>query len=42
LPILLERCKRLVGADFLTIMNDMAPQGVDNVHLIGGIEDDDD
>lgn len=42
LPILLERCKRLVGADFLTIMNDMAPQGVDNVHLIGGIEEDDD
>lgn len=42
LPILLERAKRLVGADFLTIMNDMAPQGVENVHLIGGIEDDDD
>ncbi|QDI78298.1 MULTISPECIES: type VI secretion system protein TssA [Leisingera] len=42
LPILLERCKRLVGADFLTIMKDMAPQGVDNVHLIGGIEEDDD
>lgn len=42
LPILLERAKRLVGADFLTIMNDMAPQGVENVHLIGGIDDDDD
>ncbi|WP_264214489.1 type VI secretion system protein TssA [Leisingera thetidis] len=42
LPILLARAKRLVGADFLTIMNDMAPQGVDNVNLIGGIEDDDD
>lgn len=42
LPILLERCKRLVGADFLTIMNDMAPQGVENVHLIGGIDEDDD
>ncbi|MCB4458174.1 type VI secretion system protein TssA [Leisingera sp. McT4-56] len=42
LPILLERAKRLVGADFLTIMNDMAPQGVDNVNLIGGIEDDED
>jgi len=41
LPILLERAKRLVGADFLTIMNDMAPQGIDNVNLIGGIEDDD-
>lgn len=41
-PIMLERAKRLVGADFLTIMKDMAPDGVDNVHLIGGIEDDDD
>lgn len=41
LPLLLERAKRLVNADFLTIMNDMAPQGVENVNLIGGIEDDD-
>ncbi|NRB16306.1 MAG: type VI secretion system protein TssA [Rhodobacteraceae bacterium] len=41
LPILLERAKRLVGADFLTIVNDMAPQGIDNVNLIGGIDDDD-
>ncbi len=40
-PIVLERARRLVGADFLTIMQDMAPAGVDNVHLIGGIEDDD-
>ena len=41
LPILLERAKRLVGADFLTIMNDMAPRGIENVNLIGGIDDDD-
>ncbi|TDK53026.1 type VI secretion system protein TssA [Antarcticimicrobium luteum] len=41
LPLLLERAKRLVNADFLTIMQDMAPAGMDNVHLIGGIEDDD-
>lgn len=41
IPILLVRAKRLVNADFLTIMQDMAPQGIDNVHLIGGIEDDD-
>ncbi|MDE4310501.1 type VI secretion system protein TssA [Phaeobacter gallaeciensis] len=40
-PLLLERAKRLVGADFLTIMNDMAPRGLENVQLIGGIEDDD-
>ena len=39
-PLLLERAKRLVNADFLTIMQDMAPAGIDNVHLIGGIEDD--
>ncbi len=41
LPIMLHRAKRLVGADFMTIMKDMAPEGVDNVNLIGGIEDDD-
>lgn len=41
IPLLLDRAKRLVNADFLTIMKDMAPQGVENVHLIGGIEDDD-
>ena len=40
-PLLLERAKRLVGADFLTIIQDMAPGGLDNVHLVGGIEDDD-
>lgn len=38
-PIVLERARRLVGADFLTIMQDMAPAGIDNVHLIGGIEE---
>ncbi len=38
-PILLERAKRLVGADFLTIIKDMAPDGQSNVHLIGGISD---
>ena len=39
IPILLMRAKRLVNADFLTIVQDMAPGGVDNVHLIGGIEE---
>ena len=38
-PILLERAKRLVGADFVSIMKDMAPLGVENVNLIGGIEE---
>lgn len=41
LPILLERAKRLVGADFVTILKDMAPDGVENVFLIGGITDED-
>lgn len=40
LPILLTRARRLIGADFLTIMNDMAPLGVENVNLVGGIEED--
>lgn len=38
-PLLLTRAKRLVSADFLTIMKDMAPSGVDNVNLIGGLDD---
>jgi type VI secretion system protein ImpA len=40
-PLLLQRAKRLVGADFLVIMKDMAPQGLDSVNKIGGIDDDD-
>ncbi|WP_226778949.1 type VI secretion system protein TssA [Oceaniglobus trochenteri] len=38
LPILLERARRLVGADFLTIIQDLAPLGLENVQLIGGME----
>jgi type VI secretion system protein ImpA len=41
-PIILERAKRLVGADFMKIMKDMAPQGLENVRMIGGLSDDDD
>jgi type VI secretion system protein ImpA len=40
-PILLARAKRLVNADFLTIIADMAHDGLDEVHRIGGIKDDD-
>lgn len=40
LPILLLRARRLVNADFMTIMKDIAPNGVDNVMMIGGIADD--
>lgn len=39
-PLLLLRAKKMVGADFLAIVKDMAPGGIDNVHLIGGIEED--
>lgn len=38
-PILLRRAQRLVSADFLTIMKDMAPLGLENVQLIGGLEE---
>ncbi|SEK03432.1 type VI secretion system protein ImpA [Cribrihabitans marinus] len=37
-PILLERAKRLVSADFLTIIEDMAKEGLDEVRKIGGIK----
>ncbi|MGR3562724.1 MAG: type VI secretion system protein TssA [Heliomarina sp.] len=40
LPILLKRAKRLVNADFLTVMKDLAPDGMSNVNLIGGLDDD--
>lgn len=36
LPILLERAKRLVNADFMTIMQDIAPGGLDNVRMLKG------
>lgn len=42
LPILLERAKRLVGADFVSIMKDMAPEGLENVYRVGGIEESED
>lgn len=41
-PILLERAKRLVGADFLTIVKDMASHGKDQVYTIGGIKEEED
>ncbi|WP_375175981.1 type VI secretion system protein TssA [Pseudooceanicola sp.] len=39
LPILLLRAKKLVNADFLTIVKNLAPNGLENVHLVGGIEE---
>ena len=39
-PIILARAKRLVGADFMTIVKDMAASAEDEVRTIGGITDD--
>ncbi len=39
IPLVLERAKRLVNADFMTIMKDMAPGGVENVQKITGSKD---
>ncbi len=39
-PLILARAKRLVGADFLAVVRDLAPQGLDSVHTIGGIDAD--
>lgn len=36
-PLLLKRARRLVAADFLTIMKDMASEGMDQVRNLGGI-----
>lgn len=39
-PLLLNRAKRLVSKDFMTIMKDLAPGGVSEVASVGGIEED--
>jgi type VI secretion system protein ImpA len=36
-PILLARARRLVKADFLEILKDLAPSGIDTVNMIGGL-----
>lgn len=41
-PLLLNRARKLVSADFVTIIKDMAPQGVENVSLIGGLQEEED
>ncbi len=40
-PLLLNRAKRLVSKDFMTIMKDLAPGGVREVASVGGIDEDD-
>ena len=41
-PIILDRAKRLIGADFMTILKDMAPGGLETAMMIGGISEDED
>ncbi|MGI3171001.1 type VI secretion system protein TssA [Pseudooceanicola sp. C21-150M6] len=36
LPVLLKRARRLVGADFMTIMGDLAPGGVNEMRVLSG------
>lgn len=40
IPILLERAKRLVNADFMTIIEDIVPNEVDTVRQLGGANND--
>ncbi|WP_210248755.1 type VI secretion system protein TssA [Agrobacterium sp. B1(2019)] len=42
IPLLLHRARRLVSADFVTILKDIAPQGMENAALIGGFSNYDD
>ncbi|MBC7738395.1 MAG: type VI secretion system protein TssA [Candidatus Saccharibacteria bacterium] len=41
-PIILDRAKRLIGADFMTILKDMAPGGLETAMMIGGISEEED
>ena len=38
-PLFVNRAKRLVSADFMTIMNDMATTGMEEVRAISGLPD---
>lgn len=39
-PVILNRAKVLVGADFMTVVQNMAPNGMDMVRMISGIRED--
>jgi type VI secretion system protein ImpA len=38
-PILLERCTRLVGKGFMDVLKDIAPEGIDQASVVMGIRD---
>lgn len=40
-PLFVERAKRLVAKDFLEVLADMAPDGLDQAKRVGGVRDDD-
>ena len=37
-PLLLQRAKRLTAMDFLEIIRDMAPEGLDQIRNVGGLD----
>lgn len=39
IPLLLERVSRLVGKDFMEVLQDMAPNGVEQVEFLRGSSD---
>lgn len=39
-PLFMERAKRLVSKDFMEIIQDLAPDGVRQAKIVGGLEDD--
>ncbi len=41
-PLLLHRARRLVSQDFMTIMKDIAPDGVHQAKIVGGVKENDD
>ena len=40
MPLLLDRAKRLVSKSFLEVLEDIAPESLAQVRLIGGIKGD--
>jgi type VI secretion system protein ImpA len=38
-PMMVERAKRLIGKDFLELLSDLAPDGVDQAKHVGGVRD---
>ena len=41
-PLLLQRAKRLAAMDFLEIIRDMAPDGLEQIRTVGGLDSGDD